>query len=230
MYKLSLIVAALVLSSLANAQNFTASVGFQLPVPEGEYKLNNDHVGYGGRLNVLWKPKTTMPLKLGLEFGYQVAGSSRQYFSAFVYGFYEEFKVTASNNVVSLAIMPRFQPGKFHKVKPFVDAIAGWNVFFSSVNVERVSRYSDYNNDSYGNSTKAHWAFMYGGAAGLDIPLDKRDEIGLELKCAYLFGADTKYLTNPQIDANGTAYFTARQSETNMLIPQIGIRLNITSR
>ena len=56
-----------------------------------------------------------------------------------------------------------------------MDLTAGWNVFFSTVNVERLTYFSDYNS-SYSNSTKAHWAFSYGAAGGIDIPLNRRDD------------------------------------------------------
>ena len=124
--------------------------------------------------------------------------------------------------------MTRLQPQKFGKIKPFVDAIAGWNVFFSTVNIEQFDfdYYSPYNS-SYSNSSKAKWSFAYGTAAGIDIPLDKRDDLGLEIKCAYIIGSNTKYLTNPRIDNNGQVFFTEEESSTTMLIPQVGIRLTI---
>jgi hypothetical protein len=77
--------------------------------------------------------------------------------------------------------LARFQSAKERKIKPFLDVMGGWNVFFSTVQVERLTFYSSYNS-SYSNSSKAHWALAYGGAGGLDISLNKRNEIGLELK------------------------------------------------
>ena len=44
---------------------------------------------------------------------------------------------------------------------------------------------------------------MYGGAAGIDIPLIRRDELGLELKVAYMLGSEANYYTNPRIDESG---------------------------
>lgn len=202
----------------------------QLSLPQGAYKENNESAGLGGRFNFLWRPKKEAPVKIGAEIGFQAYGNRAEYFDGYVFGFYEQYRVSASNNVISLTLMSRLQSAKVQKIRPFVDAIFGWNVFFSTVNVERLNNYSNYNNynnDSYGNSSKGRWAFTYGGAAGIDIPLDKRGELGLELKCAYLFGANTKYLTDPRIDNNGAVYFTEKESETNMLIPQLGLRIDI---
>ncbi len=122
--------------------------------------------------------------------------------------------------------LARIQPGKFRKVKPFVDVTAGWNIFFSTVTVERLTYYSDYN-ASYSNSTKAHWAFSYGAAGGVDIPLNRSDDLGLELKVAYIIGSNSTYLTNPYIRSDGSGSFTENTSRTDMLIPQAGIRINL---
>ncbi len=218
----------LLFSLPAISQKFTASLGVQMSLPQGEYKTANPDAGLGGRFNFLYRPGKNVPVKVGVELGMQVKGSTSQYFAGYVYGYYEEFKVSASNNIFSLSLMTRLQPEKFGKIKPFVDAIAGWNVFFSTVNVEQLdyNYYSPYNS-SYSNSSKAKWSFAYGAAAGIDVPLNQRDDLGLEIKCAYIIGSNTNYLTNPTIDSNGEVFFTEEESSTTMIIPQIGIRLNI---
>ena len=208
------------------SQKFSASIDVQMSVPQGDYKTANPDAGIGGRGDFFYRPQKNIPVKIGLELGMQVKGSTHQYFSGYINGFYDDFKVSASNNIFSLMFVTRLQPEKEGKIKPFLDAIAGWNVFFSTVNVERLTFYSAYNS-SYSNSSKAKWAFTYGGAAGIDIPLNKRDDMGLELKCAYLFGSDTRYLTDPRIDNDGRVYFDEKRSTTDMLVPQIGLRISI---
>ena len=212
----------LLLHFFSFSQKFSASIDLQMSVPEGEYKTANPDAGIGARGNFFYRPQKNIPVKIGLELGMQVKGSTHQYFS----GIYDDFKVSASNNIYTLMFVTRLQPEKEGKIKPFLDAIAGWNVFFSTVNIERLTFFSSYNS-SYSNSTKAKWAFSYGGAVGIDIPLNRRDDVGLEIKCAYLFGSDTEYLTNPRIDNDGQVYFTEQRSTTNMLIPQIGVRISI---
>ena len=114
--------------------------------------------------------------------------------------------------------LARFQEEKRGKIKPFIDAIAGWNVFFSTVSIERLTYFSNYNS-SYSNSSKAKQAFSYGAAAGIDIPLNNWDNLGLEIKCAYLTGSNTTYLTDPRIDDTGEVFFTEKNSATTMIIP-----------
>ncbi|MEP6584339.1 MAG: hypothetical protein ABJA90_08725 [Ginsengibacter sp.] len=212
--------------SLSYGQKFTISVDAQLAIPEGDYKEANPDAGYGLRANFLYKPNKSQFLKFGLELGMQEKGRATQYFSGYVNGFYDEFKVSATSNIFSLMFLTRVQPQNFGKVKPFIDLTAGWNVFFSTVSVERLTYYSDYNS-SYSNSSKAHWAFSYGAAGGVDIPLSKRDDLGLELKVAYITGSNTTYLTDPYINNDAQVSFIEKNSRTNMLIPQAGLRINL---
>ena len=214
------------ISTLSFCQKFSTSIDAQLAVPQGDFKDVNPDAGFGLRLNLLYHPTVVSPVKFGIEFGIQEKGRATEYFSGNVFGFYDEFKVTATNNIFSLMLLTRFQSTKFRKVKPFLDITAGWNVFFSTVTVERLTFYSDYNS-AYSNSSKAHWALAYGAAAGIDIPLNRFDDIGLELKVAYLIGANSRYLTNPYIDDNGNVSFEENNSRTTMIIPQAGVRITI---
>ncbi len=223
-YFLTLIIIAI--ASFTYGQKFTISLDAQLAVPEGDYKDANPDAGYGLRANFLFRPSKSRFLKFGAELGIQEKGRATQYFSGYINGFNDDFKVSATSNIFSLMFLTRLQPGVFGKVKPFVDLTAGWNVFFSTVSVERLTFYSDYNS-SYSNSTKAHWAFSYGAAGGVDIPLNKRDDLGLELKVAYTIGANTTYLTDPYISNNAQVSFIEKNSRTNMLIPQAGLRINL---
>ncbi len=209
----------------SQAQKFTSSVNLQLAVPQGEYKDASKESGLGARFNFLYRPSPIVPLKIGIEAGMQVKGSTSQYFAGYVFGFYEEYKLTASNNIATINFITRLQPSRANKIKPFVDAVAGWNIFFSTVTTESLSYYNSAD-QSYSRSSKAKWAFTYGAATGLDIPLNKRDELGLELKVAYLFGSNSDYYTDPRIDDSGDVFFTSQNSLTNMLIPQVGLRWN----
>ena len=216
----------IMITSISYGQKFTISLDAQLAVPQGDYKDANPDAGYGLRANFLFKPVKSQFVKFGLELGMQEKGRATQYFSGYVNGFYDDFKVSATSNIFSLMFLTRFQPGRLGKVKPLVDLTAGWTVFFSTVSVERLTYYSDYNS-SYSNSTKAHWAFSYGAAGGIDIPLNKRDDLGLELKVAYIVGSNTTYLTDPYIGNDAKVSFIEKNSRTNMLIPQAGLRINL---
>jgi hypothetical protein len=220
------IVLFFLVNGCASAQKFSISADAQLAVPQGDYKVTNPDAGYGLRAAFFYMPTPPVPLKVGIELGIQEKARATDYFSGYSYGYYDEFKVSAASNIFSLMVVTRFQVAKYQKLKPFVDLAAGWNVFYSTVNVERLTFYSPYP-DTYGNTSKAHWAMTYGAAAGVDISLNKRDDLGLEIKCAYLIGNNSVYLTDPYIDNNANVTFVEKNSRTNMLIPQAGLRISI---
>jgi hypothetical protein len=224
-YILTLLLIVFINSSLM-AQKFSLSFDAQLALPQEDYKNENPDAGFGLRTNFFYKPGKNLPLKFGIELGMQEKSRATQYFSGYINGFYDDFRVDAASNIFSLMFLARLQSSRPGKIKPFLDLIAGWNAFFSTVSVERLTYYSNYNS-TYSNSTKTHWALAYGLAGGIDIPLNRRDGIGLELKAAYLIGAYSSYLTNPYIDNNANVSFDEKNSRTTMLIPQAGVRITI---
>ena len=220
------VAALLFFYSSSLGQKFTISANAQMSIPQSDYKLVNPHFGYGIRVNSLYKPGKEIPVKFGVEFGIQDKERTSQNFIGNIGGFSDEFRVTASSNIVSLMVVTRFEPIEIKRVKPFVDLSAGWNVFFSTIDVERITFFSEYN-PSDSKSSKGHWALTYGATGGLDIPLNKKGEIGLELKLSYFIGNNSRYLTNPYIDDHAEVSFMSENSRTNMLIPQVGVRINL---
>ncbi len=215
-----------VINTFCFAQKFSTSIAGQLSIPQNDYKEVNPDAGYGLRANVLFRPSYRTPVKFGIELGIQEKARANQYFSGYVYGSYDDFQVNATSDIFSLMFITRIQSSEPHFIKPFVDFTAGWNVFFSTVSIDELSYYSNYS-PSYSNSSKANWAFACGVAGGIDISLNRRDALGLELKVAYLLGSYANYLTDPYIDGSGNVSFLQNSSRTNMLIPQAGIRITI---
>lgn len=224
--KFLLFFAIILFQTSVEAQKFSLTTNLQISVPQGDYKEVNPDIGFGLRLNGWYKPSATLPLSFGLELGLQEKGRTSQYFSDQVYGFYEDFKVSATNQIFSLLGAVRFNTPPIGRIEPFIDLAAGWNVFFSSVTVERLTYYSDYN-VGQSKSTRGHWTMSYGGAPGLDIPLNASGDIYLELKVSYLMGNYSRYLTNPYIDDNMKVTFEEKESGTDMLIPQVGVRFKL---
>jgi hypothetical protein len=222
-----LVCGALMLVALsANAQKFSGGLNLQLTFPEGEYKIVNGTTGVGGRLDFHYKPFKQVPVSVGIDLAAAVVGSNAQSFYTTFYGFYDEYRVNASNNIFSLMFDVRIDPVKDKALlRPFVDVKVGWNDFFSTVTVDRVT-YNSSSGASNSNSSKARWSMAYGGSAGVDIRLTKKGNIYLEFKTTYLEGAKSKYLVDPIFNNNGSVSFTEKESETNMLIPQLGVRLN----
>ena len=222
---LSITIVLLLSCIFSFAQKFSVSADAQVSIPQSDYKVVNPNVGYGLRANFLYKPARDIPFKFGIEFGMQEKERVSQNFVGNIGAFSDEFQVTASSNIFSLMVVTRFEPVLIRKVKPFVDLSAGWNVFFSTIDVQRLTYFSDYNS-SNSNSSKGNWALTYGATAGVDIPLNKKGDIGLELKLSYFIGNNTQYLSNPYINENAEVSFIKNNSRTNMLIPQAGVRFS----
>jgi hypothetical protein len=225
------LLAGLLVAVYSNAQHvgqkLTGGINGFIGLPSGEFKKTTDNVAFGLRGHIMYNFSRQVPLYAGLELGYGSMGSTTQYFYDPYGGFYDEYSVTAASNIFSVQFKLRFQQPKNVAIRPFAEGIIGWNDFFSTVNVERVTNYGPNYNNSYGNSSDAKWAMTYGGAAGLDIRLHKRGDLWLELKTAYMIGRKTTYLTDPHISSSGQVYFTENQSETNMVIPQVGVKFGL---
>jgi len=227
-----LFVAALFVTIQSNAQRFgqKLSGGFNasLGVPSGEFKDVNDNAALGVRGHIMYNPNRKVPLYFGLELGYSNMGNSRQYFYD---AWFDTWEANASSNIFSLQFKFRVQQPKVMSVRPFAEGIIGWNDFFSTVNIQRQSYfgpgYPGGYNDSYGTSSKAQWAMTYGAGAGLDIKLNKEGNLWLEIKGAYMVGRKAKYYVDPYFTSGGQVVFTEKESETNMVIPQVGVKFGL---
>jgi len=213
-----------------DAQRTSIGINLQLSFPQGEYKSTYPKTGAGIRFNVLYRLKEDGPMSIGGEFGYLVTGSDTRYFDIYYGGFYDTYKISASNNVLSLAfkaradLLPNERP-----VKLFIDGTIGGNLFFSSINIERETYFG---NSQYvdGDNSKGYWAFVWGPGIGIEIPIDKRRQVAIAVKGSYLFGANTTYLTDPYIDNNGNIYFNQHESKTDMILAELGLRIALSGR
>jgi hypothetical protein len=199
---------------------FNASIG----IPQGEFKEVNKDAAFGIRGHIMFNPNRKIPVLFGAELGYAVMGSRSVYFMD---NWFDQYQMTASSNIFSAQFKLRLQQQKIAAVRPFAEGIIGWNDFFSTVNVERQTFYGPGFNEGYGDASEAEWALTYGGAGGVDIKLNKEGNLWLEVKAAYMIGRKAFYLTNPQISSNGQVTFDAKESETNMLIPQVGVKFGL---
>jgi hypothetical protein len=209
----------------ANGQRTMGSIDLQLSFPQGEYKLAYPKTGVGIRFNVLHRIAEESPLSVGGEFGFLVVGSDSRLFDMYYGGYYDTYKISASNNVMNLAFKARADlvpPDR--PILIFIEATVGANLFYSTANIQRETYFG---NSQYvaGDNSKGYWAFTWGPGVGLEFPVDKRKQVAIVAKASYLFGGNTTYLTDPTIDNNGDIYFTQHQSKTDMILAEFGVRL-----
>jgi hypothetical protein len=230
-YNMKLTVLACAFACLAlsaNGQRTFSTVSIQVNFPQAEYKATNPVTGVGGRWNVMQRLGKESPISIGGELNFLVSGSDSRQMDVYYLGFYDRYQLTANNNVFGIAFKTRADlvPGR-NPVQPFIDGTIGTNIFFSSVDVSRQTFLGGTENVN-GKTTKGYWAFVFGPGAGVDIVLGKRREIALTLKGSYLFGTNTKYLTDPYIDNEGKVFFTRKESRTDMIIAEAGVRFGLS--
>jgi hypothetical protein len=218
------------LAFAAGAQKTIVGANLQLSFPQGEYKSNYPKTGVGLRLNLLHRLKEDGPISIGGDIGFLEVGSDARLFDLNYGGYYDTYKISASNNVLSLAFKARADlVSRERPFLVFVETTVGTNLFFSSVSVERETYFGN-SQTVGGDNSKGYWAFIWGPGIGIEIPLDKRQQAAVCLNGSYLFGSNTTYLSDPRIDNSGDVYFDQHQSKTNMVIAELGVRIALRSR
>jgi hypothetical protein len=230
---LPIIFVLLLLSSRTLSQEYFPISGytnFSPTFPMGEFKETYDHTAWGGRLGILVQPTRKLPLKIGVELGYATQGFSTQYYNSIGFTQFSDYRARARLNIFSGLFNLRLQnsTGK-HLFDPFVEVLAGWNNFYGTAKLEGRSPDKEYAWDKIDReSTEGYWGFTYGGSIGTNIRLSKKQPyVWIECKLAYLQGNKTKYYSDPRVDANGNASFALNETETDMLIPQIGFKFGL---
>ena len=202
----------------------------QLTFPQGEYQSNFPKTGVGLRVNIMHRLKDDGPLSLGGEIGFLVTGSDSRLFDMYYGGYYDTYKVSASNNVFSLAFKARADlVDRERPLQLFLVGTVGTNLFYSAVSVERQSYFGG---SQYvgGDNSKGYWAFTWGPGIGLEFPIDKRKQAALSFTTSYLLGANTTYLTDPYVDGNGDVYFNRHESKTDMILLELGVRFSLSKK
>jgi len=218
----------------ARAQETFATLSFQLSFPQQEYKETFPRTGWGGRLGIMHR-FADGPFSVGGEAGYLVTGRDRERFRVPFYGRDNHLEVTATNNIVTLAGKARADLLPQQKdLQIFIEGSVGTNVFFSKANYD-YGNYYDYYYDYYGYypdnnnsvSSKNRWTFIWGPGLGMELAVGKKKDVSIMAKASYIFGGDTRYLTDPYIDGNADVYFTERRSKTDMIMAEIGLRIPV---
>ncbi len=223
---LLLLAFALPLTSWSQATVFGHAT-FQLPVALGEFRETGDpDLGAGARFNFYLQPSPGFPLQAGIDFGIFGRGRAVETLRLNVAGFEDDYKVRANNGVGNFGFLLKLEPLSGKRFSPYIEGEAGYNVFYSTVYFQKKNRNSDNIPVGKTEETKGRWAPFFGGSAGVKIALGKKPVGGIELKCAWLKGGKTSYNAKPYFTDEGEAIFERRRSNTDLLVPQIGVWVN----
>jgi hypothetical protein len=226
----ALVIVFILLTSLTSRSQISSSAGmtFQLPIAMNEYAAaSGSTANAGARMNIYMRPAPAFPLQFGIDAGLFGRGNASATLPLDIAGYAAEYVLKASNSVFNIGFLVKFEPFSSKRFSPYIEGEIGGNDFYSSVYFYRKGRSGDSQRIKSNDDTNSHWGLYYGGSAGLRMAFGKMRMGGIELKCSYLKGAQTTYNDKPAFTESGTVVFERLSSTTDMLIPQIGVWMNL---
>lgn len=201
----------------------------QVGVPLDRFRENLDAVGFGGGASFLFRLRDK-PVYMGLAGSWMNYANEKDAFTVQVDGFFEDYEWRTNSNILLGHAVLRFQPDVVFPLKPYVDGMIGFKNLYTKTKLVDLNGEEDEVIERESNLND--WAFSYGGAAGLHIAFWEHIGIRIDLKVAYLQGANARYLarmdnTDGQVFTEPIEAFEERVGPTNMLVPQIGIVLDL---
>lgn len=232
--------ALLLLSNLLTAQSYVDNVegrhfgylnlNFQVGVPVDEFSDNLNSVGIGGGGHVVFRLGKTLPFYAGIDLAGMSYDRESQKYNINVGGFTERYTLRTSNSIFLGHVMLRFSPDLGAPVKPYIDGMIGTKNLYTRT---RLIDDDSFDEEDYNSEVeRGDWALSYGLALGLRLQVFRKSpEITIDLRCAYLPGANATYLARRQNDSGPYDLpidaFEEKSSTTNLLIPSIGITFNM---
>lgn len=206
--------------------NLNAQVG----IPLDDFRDNLPKTGFGGGGYVLFQITRKMPLYAGIDLAGMVYDRESKKYSINVGGFTEKYTLKTNNSIFLGHAMLRFSPIVDFPVKPYIDGMIGTKNLFTRTRLIDDDDFEE--EDSNSEVERGDWALSYGLALGVRLQVfRKAPEITIDLRCAYLPGANATYLVRKTGDSGPYELpidaFEEKSSATNLLIPSLGITFNM---
>jgi hypothetical protein len=192
---------------------------FVVAQPVGEFA---DFVesGFGGSLHVVVPVEPTGSLGFRVGLDYIVYGHETEYTS--YAGF--PLEITRSNNILAAGVGAQVT-SPAGAIRPYLNGTVGLSYFFTQSSLSgRYSSGDDF--DSRTNYEDVTYAWT--GGAGLYIPLSAGNTpVSLDLGARYHGNGRARYLREGSIeeDGSGGVTYTPIESETNLVVYQVGISI-----
>jgi hypothetical protein len=188
---------------------------FVVAQPVGEFADFVD-AGFGGTLHVIVPVERTGTLGLRVGLDYIVYGHESEHTS--YAGF--PLEVTTSNNILAANVGVQVTAPS-GPLRPYLSGTVGLGYFFTQSSLS--GRYSGESFDSRTNYEDLTYAWT--GGAGLYVPLTTGNTpVSLDLGARYHGNGRARYLREGSIqDDGGSLSYTPIESETNLVVYQIGI-------
>jgi hypothetical protein len=215
---------------IASAQKLDVGIDFLTGLPQNEFRDKIRETGYGVSGHVGYFIGD-LPVMVGAELGYLRYGSEthREYLSETIPEITVDVKTT--NNILMFHGFARVQ-AQDGAVRPYVEGLFGFKYLFTRTSIqdnwydETITSATNYD-DLVGSR---------GFGAGVDFRLwngNKRKnhpgvyDLSLNVSARYLWGNKASYLKKGSIIRNddGTLTYLVYRSKTDLLTPQIGLRI-----
>lgn len=202
-------------------------IGLQVGVPQEDFRKNLKSVGFGGGGYFGVRIKD-MPIYAGLDISLLTYERVSDTYLLTIDGVSDDYDFDTRARIFSGHILMQVRPDVHFFLHPYADFLVGFKNLFTKTEIK-----NSYTGDVYDSDlNKGAWALSYGGAVGVEIPINWF--LSADLRCAYLRGAAADYLVrkegeNAQNYNTPVEAFEVKNSTTDLLMPQIGIKINIYS-
>lgn len=205
------------------------NLNFSVGIPQQAFRDRFDATGFGFGGSVL-VDLPSLPLQGGLDFSYTGYERAKLDLEIDVGGFFEDFDLITRNNIVQMYGVLRFEPPVNYFLQPYIDGLIGTKLLYTRTKL--INRDNSEEGVVESNTEQSDWSFSYGGAIGLKVHLLEYPAVSLDLRCAYLPGTNATFLTKrpdvDQINIEDTIdAFEEKRAPTHLLMPQIGVSINL---
>jgi len=196
----------------------------QLFKPIAQFDESLQTYGYGGGGSVLMRLNQSIPVYIGIDLSsIRYDQASVTYLSQVDNELVEFEEETAPSIFMGHAVV-RIEPPVNFFAYPYIEGLVGFKNLFTRTKVRDVELAEDGLVSNF--LEEGDWAFSYGAAIGLSIPLGSYAPT-IDIKCTYLLGTAADYMVR-RIGVSGTPLrpvdlFEVRNSRTDLLLPQIGV-------
>jgi hypothetical protein len=242
------LVAALLAAFLAAPASAQTYLGLTVEggIPHDDFSDQLGDVALGASAQFLVQPDA-LPAAIGLDGGFLTYGRQAQPLDARIDGqsaFLGEVETT--NNVAHLHAVLRLVPSS-GAVRPYADGLFGFNYFYTRTRFEQEVILVDggdfidlgpgaiVGREVTSSTVLDDFALSYGVGAGLLFRVAAGDDDGtpfeafLEVGARYLLGEEARYLTEGAPAEGDIPVVRVRESETNLIRPQLGLVIQFGS-
>lgn len=207
------------------------NLNFQVAVPIEGFRTELQEAGLGFGGNILLQLGRGRPLFAGLECSYANFDSESVEYTTNQNGFPEDFRLRTRTNLLIGHGMLRFKPFTGFFLQPYFDGLVGFKRLYARTTFTQLF---DNNEEELieAGIDQADTAFSFGVGSGVQIRLTSHPEILLDLRCTYYMGSNASFMVRDE-DASGPfndpiEAFEERSAPTSVLLPQIGITLQLS--